>query len=127
MADAEQQLFAFGPFGVSDCEGPYGVFKWQKTNVTKVELTDRCIRGIPTRGFSFMGRKPRGGGPSFEIPYAAIVSVELAPHPAHLGLQQVLDIKYRDGEQIRERSIAAYNDPAQEAFAILQRHAPSPA
>ena len=124
MADAEKLLFTFGPFGVSDCEGPYGVFRWQKNNVTRVELTDRCIRGVLTRGLSFIGRKPPAGSPSFEIPYTAIVSFELTPHPAHLGVQQVLGIKYRDGDRIRERSIAAYNDPAREAFALLLRFAP---
>jgi len=125
VADTEQRLYSFGPFGVSVCEGPYGIFKWQKKNVTAIELTDRCIRGIANRSFGFFGLRPQGQDPSFEIPYASIVSVQLRPHPARLGLMQVLDIKYREGEQDCEKSIASYNGRIQSAYAILRRQAPS--
>ena len=124
MADAEQQLFAFGPFGVSVCDGPYGIFKWQKQNVTIVELTDRCIRGTPGQSFGFFKLRSRLGGASFEIPYDSIVSAQLMPHPARLGLMQVLDIKYREGERACEKSIASYNDRMEKALAILQSHTP---
>lgn len=124
MADTEQRLFAFGPFGVSVCEGPYGIFRWQKQNVTAIELTDRCIRGIPGRAFGFLRRRSRPGSPSFEIPYAAIVSAQLLPHPARLGLMQVLDITYREAERVREISIASYNERVEKALTILQRNAP---
>ena len=123
MADADELLCAFGPFGVSVCNGPYGVFKWQKTNMTRVELTDTCIRGVIQHALGLFGRRPRKG-PLFEIPYSAIVSARLLPHPAGLGLQQILDIVFREGDSTREVSIAAYNGPAREAFAILQRFAP---
>jgi hypothetical protein len=63
-------------------------------------------------------------GASFEIPYGSIISVKLSPHPAHLGLMQVLDITYRDAEGVREKSIAAYNQWAESAFAILRRYVP---
>ena len=126
MGDEEALLCAFGPFGVSVCNGPYGVFKWQKTNMTRIELTGTCIRAIIQRAVGpFAGRRSRKG-PLFEIPYAAIVSVRLLPHPAHLGLQQVLEIVWHEGDNTtREVSIAAYNDPAKQAFAILQEHAPA--
>jgi hypothetical protein len=107
------------------CEGPYGIFKWQKKNVTVIELSDRCIRGIANRGFGFLKLPALGRDPSFEIPYAAIVSVQVLPQPAGLGLMQVLDIKYREGEQVCEKSIASYNDRIQNAYAILQSHVPS--
>jgi hypothetical protein len=122
MVDTEQPLLSFGPFGVSVCEGPYGVFKWQRQNVFRIELTDQCLRGSRRSGFPLLSRPRRGG--SFEIPYGALISVKLSPHPARLGLMRVLDIIYRDAQGVREKSIAAYNGPAESAFAILQRHAP---
>ena len=72
----------------------------------------------------FSGRRSRKA-PLFEIHYAAIVSARLLPHPARLGLQQVLDIVYREGDQTREVSIAAYDAPARQAFAVLQAHMPA--
>lgn len=124
MAGAEELLCTFGPFGVSVCDGPYGVFKWQKTNMTRIEPNDTCIRAVIQRAFRLFGRRPSRKGLLLEIPYASIVSTTLLPHPARLGLQQVLDIVYREGDDTREVSIAAYNAPAKEAFAILQRYAP---
>jgi hypothetical protein len=125
MTDAEELLCTFGPFGVSMCDGPYGVFKWQKTNMTRIDLTDTCLRAVIQRAFGPFGGRPSRKAPLFEIPYASIVSVRLLPHPARLGLQQVLDIVYREGDDTREVSIAAYNTPAEKAFAILQHYAPS--
>jgi hypothetical protein len=124
VADGEQRLYAFGPFGVSVCEGPYGVFKWQKKNMIVVELTDRCIRGVVDRRLVLFRLRRRRGGLSFEIPYASIVSAQLLPHPARLGLMQVLDIKYREADQVRETSITSYNAAVQNAFAILRSYAP---
>jgi hypothetical protein len=39
--------------------------------------------------------------------------------------EEVLDIVYRVGDETREVSIAAYDAPAKEAFALLQVHAPT--
>ena len=125
MTEAERVLCAFGPFGVSVCNGPYGVFKWQKTNITRIELTDTCIRAVIQRAFGPFGGRRSHKAPLFEIQYAALVSVRLLPHPARLGLQQVLDIVYREGDDTREVSIAAYNAPARQAFAVLQAHMPA--
>jgi hypothetical protein len=122
MLDTEQPLLSFGPFGVSVCEGPYRVFKWQWQNVFLIELTDHSLRGTRRFRFPLLGRSR--GGASFEIPYAAIISVKLSPHPARLGVMQVLNITYRDAQGVRQKSIAAYNRPAESAFAILQRFAP---
>jgi hypothetical protein len=120
--DTEQLLLRFGPFGVSVCDGPYGIFRWQRKNVYVIELTDRCLRGSRSSRVLVLAR-PRGGV-SFEIPYAAIISTRLYPHPARLGLMQVLEISYGDAQGARMKSIAAYNGPAASAFAILQRYAP---
>ncbi len=120
--DTEQSLLSFGPFGVSVCDGPYRVFKWQWQNVFLIELTDRRLKA--SRRFRFPLLGARRGGASFEIPYAGIISVELLPHPARLGLMEVLDVTYRDAAGAHEKSIAAYNGPAESAFVILQRFAP---
>jgi hypothetical protein len=117
-----QPLLSFGPFGVSVCDGPYRIFKWQTMNAFLIELTDRYLRVSPRPRVRFLGR--RRGGASFEIPYDSIVSVKLSPHPARLGLMQVLDITYRDGESVHEKSIATYNQSAERAFAILKVYAP---
>jgi len=124
MADAEQRLFAFGPFGVSVCEGPWGLFRWRWQNATRIELTDRGIRGIASGAFVFLRLRPRGGDPSFAISYAAIVAAQLRRQPAGFGLMQVLDIKYREAEQVREQSIASFRGRMTKAFVILQRNAP---
>jgi hypothetical protein len=120
--DAEQLLLSFGPFGVSVCEGPYGIFKWQRQNVFLIELTDHRLRGIRRSRLPFFRRSRNGA--TFEIPYEAIISVRFLLHPARLGAMKVLDITYRDTQGVREKSIAAYNRPAQNAFAILRRFAP---
>lgn len=122
MVDAEEVILSFGPFGVSVCDGPYGVFKWQWQNVFLIELTDHSLRGTRRSRFRLLGRSRAGA--SFEIPYDTIISVKLSPHPARLGVTQVLDISYRDSQGVREKSIAAYNRLAESAFAVLQRLAP---
>ena len=122
--DSEQTLLSFGPLGVSVCDGAYRVFKWQWQNVFRIELTDRCLRASRKLRFPLLGHARKGG--SFEIPYAAIVSVRLLPHPARLGVMQVIDITYRDARRpgVHEKSIAAYNGAAESAFAMLRSFAP---
>jgi len=124
MPEAEQVLLSFGPFGVSVCDGRYGVFKWQARNITIVQLTGACIRGTFSRRLGFLTPPSIGRRGAFEITYASIVSVEIRPHPARLGLMQVLDVTYRDGGELRVKSIASFNGTIQNAYAILQRFAP---
>jgi hypothetical protein len=123
MVDTEQSLLTFDPFGVSVCEGPYRVFKWQWQNVFLIKLTDRCLRASRSFSSPLLGRL-RGGAP-FAIPYETIISMKLLPHAGRLGLMQVLDLTYRDAQgEVHEKSIAAYNQSAEAAFAILRRYAP---
>ena len=119
--ETEEPLLSFGPFGVSVCEGAYAALKWQERNVFLIELTDHSLRG--TRRSRIPLLRCLQGGASFEIPYAAITAVKLSPHPARLGVMQILEITYRD-RGVLKKSIAAYNGPAESAFAILQRFAP---
>lgn len=118
----ETPLLSFGPFGVSVCDGPYAVFKWQRKNVFVIELTDHYLRGSRRPRPRFLGRPRRSA--SFDIPYDSIVSLKLSPHPARLGLMQVLEITFRDAGGVHEKSIAAYNQLAERAFAILKTYAP---
>jgi len=120
--DTEPSLLSFGPFGVSVCDGPYAVFKWQRQNVFLIELTEHSLRGSRKSGLPLLRRRREHA--SFEIPYASIISVKLLPHPGRLGAMQVLDITYRDVQGVQQKSIAAYNAPAESAFAFLQSHAP---
>ena len=117
----EDLLLSFGPFGVAVCQGPYGIFRWQRQNVFTIQLTNCRLIGI--RRSRLRLRRSRGGEP-FEISYQAIVSVRLLPHPSPIGLMKVLDIVYRDAGMVQERSIAAYSQFAERAFAILQAYAP---
>ncbi len=63
MDNAEQTLHSFGPLGVSVCRGPYGVFKWQQTDITRVELTERRIFGRKQRAFGLFARRPARPAP----------------------------------------------------------------
>jgi len=47
----ETPLLCFGPFGVTVCDGPYSMYKWQRKNVTVIELTNTGIHGIPNKKF----------------------------------------------------------------------------
>jgi len=124
VVDSEQTLLSFGPLGVSVCDGAYRVFKWQWQNVFRIEFTDRCLRASLTIRFPLFGHGRKGA--SFEIPYAAVVSMRLLAHPTRLGVMQVIDITYRDaqGPGVHEKSIAAYNGAAESAFAVPRSFAP---
>jgi hypothetical protein len=124
MAETEQRLLAFGPFGVSVGDGPYATFTGRQKNVTLIELTDHCIRGISSADLGSVRQRLQGEDSSFEIPYTAIVSAQLLPQPAGFGLMAVLDITYSEDEGVRERSIASFKGRIEKAFAILHRYAP---
>ena len=118
----ETALCTFGPFGVSVCRGPYGVFRWQRTNSTRVVLTDRRLLGLRQRAFSLFGRSAAGREPEFDVPYAAIVGVRRRPHPARLGLQDVLEITFEADGEGRVLSVAAYKPAVAQALAVLCRY-----
>lgn len=125
MSDPEQTLFAFGPFGVSVCRGPYGVFKWQQTNITRVELTERRIRGLKQRAFGVFGRSHSGRDPVFDIPYVAILGVRRLPHPAGLRVQDVLELTHSVDGEPSVLSIAGYKQPIEDACRVLGRFVPA--
>lgn len=120
----EQVLYSFGPFGVSLCEGRYSIWKWHKRNVTTIELTNRRIRGVANTRPGLGKLRPALGSPAFEIPYDSVVSLELYRHPSPIALHEVLTIRYRLGDAIREKSIAMFRHELREAYGIIQRFVP---
>jgi hypothetical protein len=116
-------LLSFGPFGVTVCDGPYSMYKWQRKNVTIVELTNTGIYGIPNKKFGLFKlpaqRLPFAGRVQFEIPYASITSVQVYPHPAQLGLMNVLDIQYREDDRVSEKSICSYLNNIRRAEEVI--------
>jgi hypothetical protein len=120
MSDRPQASLSFGPFGVSVCDGAYAVFRRQQQNSIRIELSGDAIRGIRTHGLGPLRRRRADGPPAFAIPYTAISAVTLEPHPAHTGLQQVLEIRYVEDGVAKAKSIAAFDRPARAAYAILK-------
>jgi hypothetical protein len=124
VSDVEQVLYTFGPFGTSVCDGPYGVFKWQRTNTVRVELTDRVLRGRKQRSFFVFNPLHSSGKVLFAVPYAGVLLVRRTPHPAKLGLMDVLELTFSVGDGEKVLSIAGYKDPVDKALAVLRRFVP---
>ena len=121
----EQVLYTFGPFGTCVCDGPYGVFKWQRTNTVRVELTDRVVRGRKQRSF-FVFNPPHSSGKTlFAVPYAGLLLVRRSPLPARLGLMDVLELTYGAGDRQKVLSIAGYKDHVDKALGVLRRFVPA--
>ena len=123
----EQVLFTFGPFGMDVCDGRYSIFgKWHRRNSVIVELTNTRLCALPNPKFGLLTVPPRkipwAVRLPFEIPYASIVSVEVYAHPAHLGLMDVLDIRYREGEAVLEKSICSYKNNILRAYEVVIAH-----
>jgi hypothetical protein len=118
---AESLLFSFGPFGVSICDGPYSMFKWQRKNASFIEMTNLRLYVVPNNVpglFKLPAVLPSSRG-SLQIPYSSITSFEVYPHPAGLGLMEVLDIRYVEGGTRSEKSIASYKDRIERAAGII--------
>jgi hypothetical protein len=122
----ETSLLTFGPFGVTVYDGPYSMFKWQRKNVTTIEVTNLRILGVPNQSLGFFKLRGRRKD-CFEIPYSSIVSLEVFPHPAHLGLMDILDIKYRLGGAMQEKSICSYSNNIKRAYQLIQPLIPAQA
>jgi len=125
VSDPGQILYSFGPFGTSVCRGPYGVFKWQRSNWTRVELTDTCLRGRRQRSFFTFNPRSSSGPVVFEVPYAAMQRVRRSPHPARLGLMDVLEFTFVAGGEQKVLSIAGYKGPVARALEVLRRFVPA--
>lgn len=124
----EEVLFTFGPFGLEVCDGKYSVWKWQHNNSVYVELTNYRLCVLPNTHFGVLSVPYTGAslGPAvpFMILYTAMLSVEVRPHPMGLGIQDVLEIKFQQGDQVMEKSIAAYQDKIRRATGVIRQFRP---
>ena len=124
----EQLLFTFGPFGIEVRDGKYSVWKWQHNNSVYVELTNYRLCVLPNTHFGVLSvpYTGAGGGPvvPFQILYTAMVSIEVAPHPARLGIQDVLEIKFQMGDHVMEKSIASAQYNIRRATGIIRDFRP---
>ena len=96
------------------------MFKWQRKNTIAIEMTSLRIRAVPALNGGFLSPPVVANRKKlFEIPYASISSVQVYPHPAHLGLMDVLDLQYVEGRTVHEKSICTYKGRVQEAWRVI--------
>lgn len=94
----EEEVYRFGPVGISVSAARPGLFVWSQQNNTEIVLTDRRLYGRRTGiGRIFGG----GNGPAFEVPLDEIVAVE----PADFLANRAVWIRYRTPEGEKEVSI----------------------
>jgi hypothetical protein len=126
MARTERLLLAFGPLGVSVYRGTYDAFKAPKTDVIRVELSDRCVRGRRRQNLGLFSLMKPKKSLDFEIPYESVLAARLLPHPAQPGVQEILEITYRDDAGAQAvLSIVMYVSQIQQAHSVLGRYAPT--
>lgn len=128
QAPAEQVLYTIGPFGIELWDGHFSIWKWQRRNSVIIELTNLRLCAVPNRSFGFLTVPASKVTPApsvpFSIPYASITAIEVFPHPAGLGLMDVLDIKYKEGPRDVEKSIASYKNNIAQAYSIVMNARP---
>ncbi|HPZ09768.1 MAG TPA: hypothetical protein PL110_16840 [Candidatus Eremiobacteraeota bacterium] len=116
LTDEEEVIFFFGPFGVSVCNGRYAIFTWKLNNITRFELTGKGIKAI-TKSLFVSGKDF-----NFEVPYKDIISIEKYSTPIPLGLREILGIKFKEGENVREVSICSSSGNIRRAYELLQNN-----
>jgi len=97
----EQELHRFGSFGVGIAFGRPALFRWTKSNMIEVVLTDRSVRCVWNPSIARMFASSKRGRLYFEVPLAGVVGMELL---TFLG-RKVVWLKWRDGAAFREVSI----------------------
>ena len=97
----EGELHRFGSFGVGITFGRPALFRWTKSNMIEVVLTDRRIRFVWKPSIIRMFVSSKRGRTYFEVPLADIAGMELL---TFLG-RKVVWLKWRDGAAFREVSI----------------------
>ncbi len=96
----EEELYRFGPMGVSISFARPGLFVWSRQNSTEVVLTSRRIYGTG-RMFGLFGVLGTGKRPVFDVPLQEIVAVE----PADFIANKAVWIRYRSPDGEKEVSI----------------------
>jgi hypothetical protein len=111
----ENELYTFGPWLVNVCFSRPGTFVLMHKNDTKIVLTNQRIYGFCTLTNSTR----------FQVPYSAILAKENFDYRLNLGLWNVLWIRYKEAEKIKEVSIMCFganSAHSTEAFRIISTH-----
>jgi hypothetical protein len=92
----EEELYRFGPMGISIAFKRPGLFVWSQRNNTEVVLTSRRLYGRGTMPW-FAKIFYRGETPIFDIPIQAIIAIE----PVDFLANRAVWIRYlsRTGEK----------------------------
>jgi hypothetical protein len=96
----EEELYRFGPMGISISFSRPGLFVWSQQNNTEVVLTSRRLYGR-SRMPRFATIFGRGDTPVFDVPLQEIIAVE----PADFLANRAVWIRYRTPEGEKEVSI----------------------
>lgn len=96
----EEELYRFGPMGISISFARPGLFVWTRQNSTEVVLTSRRIYGTG-RMFGLLGIFGKGNAPVFDVPLEEIVAIE----PADFIANKAVWIRYRTPNGEKEVSI----------------------
>jgi hypothetical protein len=96
----EEELYRFGPMGISISFGRPGLFVWSRQNSTEVVLTSRRLYGR-NRMPLFAALLGKAGTPVFDVPLREIVAVE----PADFLANRAVWIRYRTPAGEKEVSI----------------------
>jgi len=111
----EAELYSFGPWLVNVCFSRPGTFVLMHKNDTKIVLSNQRIYGVTTLTNSTR----------FQLSYSDILARENFDYRLNLGLWNVLWIKYKEAEKIKEVSIMCFgSNSAQitEAYKIINAH-----
>jgi len=111
----ETELYSFGPWLVNVCFSRPGTFVWMHKNDTKIVLSNQRIYGISTLTNSTR----------FQVSYSDILARENFDYRLNLGLWNVLWIKYKEAEKIKEVSIMCFGANSAhiaEAYKIISAH-----
>ena len=114
-SNLETELYSFGPWGVNVCFSRPGTFVLMHKNDTKIVLSNQRIYGVTTLTNSTR----------FQLSYSDILARENFDYRLNLGLWNVLWIKYKEAEKIKEVSIMCFgSNSAQitEAYKIINVH-----
>jgi len=111
-SNQETELYSFGPGLVNVCFGRPGTFVLMHKNDTKIVLTNQRIYGSSTLTNSTR----------FQISYSDILAKESFDYRLNFGLWNVLWLKYKEAEKIKEVSIMCFGPNSAniiEAFRII--------
>lgn len=96
----EEELYRFGPMGISISYARPGLFVWTRQNNTEIVLTSRRLYGRGKMPW-FASIFSRGETPIFDVPVQEIIAIE----PVDFLANRAVWIRYRTPDGEREVSI----------------------